>query len=344
MNLVQDFLAQNRERLELDRYGVPPRLRTILLTPRFRSSSHVIFLLLPDESQNPVLVAKMPRSGGASPALLREASALQAIQRLQAAAPGSVPELVALESFRGQMLLLETGLAGPPLSPTAVRRDHAAAIEEASAWLLDVHCRSAVASSTDPTWFARLIERPLDRLEAALASTSEGAWLVERTRNLVDPLRKAALPLVLAHGDFAHPNLIRLPEGRLGAVDWELGEMQGLPAGDFFLFLAYVAAARARARGAEAIASAWNPALRGDNPWARPFLQHYFTAAELEPTWTEPLGALAFARNLADRLDCVTPASTATTGAPGATAASWLVTDRHYALWKDAVLHATDAD
>ena len=343
MSLVHDFMAQNRERLELDRYGVPRRLRSILLTPRFRSSSHVIVLLLPDESQDPVLVAKLPRGGGASPTLMREASALQAIQRRRAAAPGSVPELVAFESFRGQMLLLETGLAGTHLNPAAVRRSPGVAMEEVSGWLLDVHRRSAVASHADPTWFARLVERPLERLEAALASTSEGAWLVERTRNLVDPLREAALPLVLAHGDFAHPNLIRLPEGRLGAVDWELGEMNGLPAGDFFLFLAYAAAARARARGAEAIASAYNGALGGDHPWGRPFLQRYFTAARLEPAWVAPLGALAFARNLADRLDCVTPASAATNGATNAPAASWLVSDRRYALWKDAVLHA-DAD
>jgi aminoglycoside phosphotransferase (APT) family kinase protein len=287
-----------------------------------------------------VLVAKLPRRGGPAPALAREASALQAIQRRRAAAPGSVPELVALESYRGQTLLIETALAGSHLTPAAVRRDHAFAIAAASEWLLDVHRRSAVASGEDPTWFARLVERPLDRLEATLGSRSEGARLVERTRNLVDPLREAALPLVLAHGDFAHPNLIRFPEGRLGAVDWELAEMPGLPAGDFFHFLAYAAAARARARGAQAIASALDRALHGDHPWARPLLYDYFAAAGLDPAWAPPLIALTFARNLADRLEGVTAAEVAPTGD---TLNAWLLADRRYALWKQAVLRA-DAD
>lgn len=352
MNLVLDFLALHRERLGLDRDGVLPRFRSVLLTPRFRASSHVVFLLLPEGSPNPALVAKLPRRAGVSPALMREAANLVAIRRRQAAAPDSVPELVAFEPHRGHMLLVETALAGPPLHPAAVRRDPAGSIDEAIRWLLDVHRRSAVPSNEDPTWFDRLVSRPLDRLEAALGPTGGGAWLVGRTRELVEPLRGVALPLVLAHGDFAHPNLIRLPTGRLGAVDWELAEMRGLPAGDFFLLLAYAAAARARARGPAAIASSFHGALYGGRPWARPFLRRYFAELGLEPRWGPPLCALAFARSLADLLDRAGADSAVAIGAAAGAAAGdgaaegklpvsrWLLDDRRYALWHHAVLHA----
>jgi len=357
MNLVLDFLALNRERLGLDRDGVLPRFRSVLLTPRFRASIHVVFLLLPEGSPNPALVAKLPRRAGVSPELMREAAILESIQRRRAAAPDSVPELVAFEPHRGHMLLVETALAGPPLHPAAVRRDLAGSVDEAIRWLLDVHRRSAVPSSEDPTWFERLVSRPLDRLEAALGSTGGGAWLVERTRELVEPLRGVAPPLVLAHGDFAHPNLIRLPNGRLGAVDWELAEMRGLPAGDFFLFLAYAAAARARARGPAAIASSFHGALCGGRAWARPFLRRYFAEVGLEPGWAQPLCALAFARSLAKLLDsagadrsgadCAGADSLGAGAAAGDGAAEgkapvsrWLLDDRRYALWRHAVLHA----
>jgi len=337
MNVVDDFLAQNRARLDLERLKVPDRLRTILLTPRFRSSRHIVFLLLPDGSRDPVLVAKLPRLGGESPALSREASALRAIQRRQVVAPGTAPELIALESHRGHLLLVETALPGPPLNPAQVRRDPASAVTAASEWLLDVHRRSAMACAEHPLWFERLVERPLDRLAAALGPTAGSAWLIDRTRKLAAPLREAALPLGLAHGDFAHPNLVQLGGGRLGVVDWELGEMPGLPVGDFVLFLAYAAAARAGARGATAIAASYHDALHGIDPWLRPYRDRYCAAAGLEPAWFEPLAALAFARNLAEWVESAAPADPTE---PGRAAVSELLADRRYALWKQAVLDA----
>ena len=333
MNVVHDFLAQNRARLDLDRLKVPDRLRAILITPRFRSSRHIVFLLLPDGSRDPVLVAKLPRLGGESPALSREAAALRAIQ--QVVAPGTAPELIALESHRGHLLLVETALPGPPLNPAAVRRDPASAVTAASEWLLDVHHRSAMASAENPTWFDRLVEWPLDRLAAALGPTAGSAWLIDRTRKLAAPLREAALPLVLAHGDFAHPNLVQMGGGRLGAVDWELSEMPGLPVCDFVLFLAYAAAARAGAQGVTAIAASYHGALYGSYPWLRPYRDRYCAAAGLEPAWFEPLAALAFARNLAERVESTTPTDPTQPGS-----VSELLADRRYALWKQAVLDA----
>jgi aminoglycoside phosphotransferase (APT) family kinase protein len=346
MNLVLDYLALNRDRLGLDRYGVPRRLRCVLLTPRFRASSHVVFLLMPEESQIPALVAKLPRRAGMSPALVREAAALRAIQARRAAAPGSVPELVAFEPHRSHMLLVETAIAGLPLHPDVVRRSPSGAACDAIGWLLDVHRRSAAPSIEDPAWFERLVTGPLDYLAATLGPTGGGAWLVERTRELAEPLRQAALPLVLAHGDFAHPNLIRLPRGGLGAVDWELGEMGGLPAGDFFLFMAYAAGASARARSAAAIASSFHAVFCGAGAWGRPFLHRYFAEAGLDATWARPLCALAFARSLADLLNR-TGAQATTESTTGATAGAttgattgdgWWFADRRFALWQRVVL------
>lgn len=347
MNVVLDYLSRDRERLDLDARGVPPLARAVLLTPRFRTSSHIVFLLLPERGSEPALVAKLPRRGGMSPALGREAAALEAIRSRQAAEPGTVPELVAYDSHRGHALLIETALVGAHLHRAAVRRDVAGAVEAASDWLLEAHRRSA-SSSKDDTWFERLVSRPLDRLEESLGASGDAVRLIGRTRELAETLRGASLPLVLVHGDFAHPNLIRLPGGRLGVIDWELGEMGGLPAGDLFLFLAYAALARDGShRGASDVPAA-HAALCGDRAWARPVVHRYFRAAGLDRAWLGPLFALAFARSLAGLLDRTGGEDANDNGASGESDPGqingWLRTDRRYALWEHAVVHAGHLD
>ena len=48
MNTVLTFLKSHGERLDLGRYGTPDRLSCVILTPRFRASAHVVFLMLAD--------------------------------------------------------------------------------------------------------------------------------------------------------------------------------------------------------------------------------------------------------------------------------------------------------
>ena len=53
MNTIQTFLESNWQRLDLARYGKPDRLSYVIVTPRFRASSHVVFLLLADGRPDP---------------------------------------------------------------------------------------------------------------------------------------------------------------------------------------------------------------------------------------------------------------------------------------------------
>ena len=55
----------------------------------------------------------------------------------------------------------------------------------------------------------------------------------------MQPLRAASVPRVFEHGDLSHPNLIWLPTGRVGVVDWELAEEEGFPLHDLSFFLAF---------------------------------------------------------------------------------------------------------
>src|SRR4051812_32640594 len=125
MNTVLTFLEINRQRLDLARYGVPERLSSVVVTPRFRASNHVVFLVLGPRGPEPLLVAKLPGRGGASARVEREVANLRAVQASRAGGFDSIPRVVAFEQPLGQPILVETALAGRAMDPPAVQRDHA---------------------------------------------------------------------------------------------------------------------------------------------------------------------------------------------------------------------------
>ena len=91
MNVALAFLQANRQRLGLDAYGIPARLSSLVLTPRFQASRHVVFLLMPHGDPRPVLVAKLPRLVDTNASLSREAASLRAVQQLRPFGFDSVP-------------------------------------------------------------------------------------------------------------------------------------------------------------------------------------------------------------------------------------------------------------
>src|SRR5262245_56876645 len=132
MNTVLTYLQTNRQRLDLARYGVPEKLSSVVVTPRFRASSHVVFLVLAPGRPEPLLVAKLPRLGGsisapalpsneeygaASVSVKREVANLRAVQAGRAGGYESIPRVVAFEEYLGRPILVETALVGDPLDP-----------------------------------------------------------------------------------------------------------------------------------------------------------------------------------------------------------------------------------
>jgi Phosphotransferase enzyme family len=319
VNAVAAYLTAHRGRLGLDALGVPERPVCVLLTPRHRLSRHVVTLVLAPGGREPVLVAKEPRLRGDGAGLAREAASLRAAERALRRAGGpngaTAPRLVAFDDGPAGPLLLQTALRGRPLSRAALRRD-GGVVDEVAAWLR----RLAVATRhvpADGAWFDRLIGAPLQTL-AARARGGELAAMVDRTLALAQPLRCARLPLVLEHGDLAHPNLLRGPDRRLGVLDWERGEPDGLPAHDLLFFLAYAAAAMSRGRMAGV-----RSAFAGRHAWGRELAERYAAALDLNPWMLQPLLAVSAAR------------AVAAFGPPGPAPVD--AVERHLVLWRVAL-------
>lgn len=372
MNTVLAYLDENRRKLDFGPWD-PARLCCVAVTPRFRASSHVVFLLLAPGQADPILVAKLPRLAGRCSSLEQTAANLRAVQARRPGGFDSIPRVLAFEEYRGRPILLSTALAGSALEPAVVRRDPKGACADVLAWLGQlqypqgptadvVHKRGQVPSPTtanarkthpgevpvpvfeppaEDDWFERLIQRPLDLFGRAFPHCGEEAACLARTAELAAALREAKVPAVFEHGDFSSPNILRLRDGRIGVVDWELAEPRGLPAQDVFFFLTYMAFALGKASTPERYASAFHAAFFGESAWTRPYVLDYARRIGLPPELLSPLLVLCWIRYLTTLLRRIDEAVEAGEPVSQETAA-WLRSNRYYALWRHSLAHVEE--
>jgi aminoglycoside phosphotransferase len=310
---------------------------TVLVTPREPTSGCVVALVLDARTGEPALVVKLPRLAEAEgeAAIVREAEALTTIQALRPTA--TVPSVVALTSVEGHMLLVESALVGETISPSELRRHPRRCVEDVLRWLLELP-----QPRRGPARFDELVDLPLRRFAAALPPGVAETSLVAETLEAVDELRRAALPAVVEHGDLSHPNLIRMADGRVGVVDWELAEVDGLPAADLCFFLGYVAATARRARSPRQLRAAFDDAFAGPGGWARGALLTYADRVGIEPSHLTPLVVATWARyaaRFADRVDgaAATPAGSRDAGGVSKAALAALRQSPHLVLWEHAL-------
>jgi hypothetical protein len=219
----------------------------VLLTPRFLASRHVIALLLDTSHDRLSGVVKLPRLPEDDAGIRGEAAALTRAAELGAT---GVPRVLALHGAPTPALV-ESALDGVVIPSAEVRAGSQDLAAEIEAWTL------ALAGPRDRRRvpLRQLWEPALERVAARLgevpaaepaAAGSVGdrrapqiAGLVRRTAAILEPHGHVPVPVVLEHGDLAPPNLLRLRGGRLGVVDWEVADRDGLPLGDLLFFAAF---------------------------------------------------------------------------------------------------------
>jgi Phosphotransferase enzyme family len=345
VNLVERLLATRREQLGLDRLSVPSQLSSVFVTPRFRTSRHVIALVAPAGSGRPCLVAKLPRRVDDDAGLRREWTSLRHLHDMWPEGRGSYPEVLLLDHVDGQPILIETALHGKALHHQAVRRrpQHMTALVER--WVDGLPVTGM--SGGDGAWFDRMLVAPLRSFARRAALGDETRRLVEQTLRVVDPLGGARFPFVFEHGDLTHPNLLMAPGGRIGVVDWELSQLQGLPVHDYCLFLAFVAFSLVGVHDHDGQVRAFESAFVGPRPWALPLIARRLTRLSVDSRLLVPFVVACWARYVAELLPrligAVPGAATAAGAGPEALsneAAALVRQDRDLAIWQCAVRRA----
>lgn len=337
MNLVLSFLSNNWHRLALQRFGDSTRLSCVMLTPRFRASSHVICFVLTEGQSEPIFVVKLPRLPGDHSRLDREAANLHAANHNRAPEDVSIPRVVAYEDFHQHRLLIETAVPGRTMSPAVVRRQPELCTETAITWLTNLQLATVTRSATASSWFERLIEEPLLQFKKTLPANDDTVRLIDATVALLQSLRHRDIPLVMSHEDFSPPNILLTEKGNIGVVDWELAEPQGLPASDFFFFLTYIAFARNGARKNAEYIKAFQQAFFGANTWSQPYARRYGESLKIPQEILKPLFVATWSRYVTGLIARLQESGEGST--VGNATVQWLKTNRYYVLWRYAIEH-----
>jgi hypothetical protein len=213
----------------------------VLLTPRFLASRHVIGLVLRPADGGLAAVAKLARLPDDDGGIRREA---QALRRAGDLGVSGVPEVRAFRTAPDPVLV-ESALDGVVIAGTELRAGPVAAMAEIEAWTRSLAGGPGRHEVPLRTLWAPALERVAAEVVSDTSSVSLAiAQLAERTATILGAFDDEAVPTVLEHGDLAPPNLQRLRDGRLGVVDWEVADLEGLPLGDLLFFAAFLVGER----------------------------------------------------------------------------------------------------
>ena len=265
MTFVDQFLAEHYEELELDKYGIGRRWESILLTPRFVTSRHIVALVFAAGAREASLVVKVPRQPGENDSVRHEAAVLRQLGSGREGSGIGVPKVVTVRDVGAHTVLVETAVTGAPLDPRLVAADLRGAVGAGTAFVGALPCTQAAAMNHD--WYDRTISHPLEALAGLVSLEPETTALVERTHEILAPLRDVQLPAVVEHGDLSHPNLFLKPRGGLQVVDWERARTDGVPGHDLVFYLQYLSESRERAFDRESQLAAFEKAF-GRGGWA----------------------------------------------------------------------------
>lgn len=341
MNFVQDFLISNWQRLSLERFGDKDRMCSVIMTPRFRSSSNVLFAILADGQIEPSLIVKVPRLPGDHDRLRREASNLEKAQAAWGAASDSLPSLVAYEECAGRRLLVETAQSGQKLSSLLRDGSSEPYVEGVVQWLTDFHQATRTRAAENGDWYQRLAEDPLRHFQEALDLSPGEQRLVEQTQQFMLPLKESDIDLVFEHGDLGPPNILFADGERPGVVDWELAAPEGLPAVDLFFFLTLVGFSERGAKSNEEYVSAFRETFFGQTAWARPHVQRYAKSMGLPSETLRALFIVCWCRYVAG-LVLRLHDSDGASGSLDSVTAQWLRSNRYFSLWRHSVENFSD--
>jgi aminoglycoside phosphotransferase len=332
MTFIDAFLQAHYEEFGLDRYGLGRQWESILLTPRFPTSRHVVALVFMPGSREPGLVVKVPRQAGDNGSVRNEAAVLRELALAAGGATTGVPEVVGLQEAGPYTVLVETALTGTPLDPRLVAEDFSRAVSAGTEFVRSLPCTRSAPANTD--WYERTVAAPLEALAALPGQQADTERLVERTHELLAPLRNALLPAVVEHGDLSHPNLFLKEDGGLQVVDWERSRTDGIPGHDLVFYLQYLSESNERAfsRGDQLVA--FEKAF-GRGGWALEPLQGHLEFRGVDTALVQLLVAASWARSaatLAYRLQGETGTQAGSTAVQAA-----MESDRDFWLWRHVV-------
>jgi hypothetical protein len=269
------------------------------------ASQKAIWYLFEPGSVEPELVVKLTRDPSFNGRLENEVAMLRRLEQVDLGREVLIPRAVALGESAGLAIAVETRVAGDPFAARARIGPADPALRSAVDWLT----RLGVATRTraDSTALREALTLSVERCHGLYGFTAaEHAFLQEQVERVVD----GGCPTVLIHGDPGTWNLLLTADGRLGILDWEAAEPDGLPLWDLFhLVRAYATLASSRVLPHRSLRLARRHLVAGSSltPSFAAAVARYREALDLPAAIVEPLYHLGWVHRATKEAARLTP-------------------------------------
>ncbi len=198
------------------------------------SSQKVLLFLYQGAAARPELVVKLTQRPQFNHHLENARRVLAAVQATQFGRAGRAPQVRFAGDFAAGFAVAERAVDGTPF----IRASQGGATDPHLAQTVSI--LEALATETARRVDSDQIATALESLVARFLSSYEPeptmADFVRRQPALLASCDER-LPLVVWHGDVAPQNLIVRDDGQVAMLDWENGELAGMPLWDLFHFL-----------------------------------------------------------------------------------------------------------
>ncbi|MDZ7267829.1 MAG: phosphotransferase [candidate division KSB1 bacterium] len=200
------------------------------------NSNKTIFFLFAEQSSRPELIIKMTRAPEFNFRLENEQRMLLRLQEQRSVPPDTFPEPVFFGHHAGLAICCQRAVHGVPFRSRTHGTSACPFARQAIDWLVQVAAGSAPENRVAATAPAAVLQTLFERFTGLYQlSPAERDFLQKQIARVAASRRP--FPSVLQHGDPGTWNMLVSAQGRVSVIDWEAGEVQGMPLWDLFYFM-----------------------------------------------------------------------------------------------------------
>ncbi|MDZ7343945.1 MAG: aminoglycoside phosphotransferase family protein [candidate division KSB1 bacterium] len=212
------------------------------------NANKTIFYLFGNNRQRAEAVVKMTRAPEFNARLENEYRVLSVLKEKGFAAPGTFPEPLFFGYHENLAILGQKAVHGAPFRSRTRATADCPIARDAIEWIVKLGVASAPKLTATPAQVGEALMKLFRRFAQIYPLASfEHEFLVTQIKRM--SCKSTYIPVVFQHGDPGTWNMLVSEQGHVIVIDWEAGEMQGMPLWDLFYFMRTYGSWMARIQG-----------------------------------------------------------------------------------------------
>lgn len=200
------------------------------------NANKTIFYLFRGQGRKAEAVVKMTRAAAFNHRLENEYRALVTLKENEYADPSTYPEALFFGYHAGMAVLGQKAVHGKPFRRCTSATVNCPIVRDAIDWIVGLGEKSANTAAVTPAQAGQILTTLQKRfVDIYQPAQKEREFLSEQIEIVARATGK--FPTVFQHGDPGLWNILVSDQSKVIVIDWEAGEVHGMPLWDFFYFI-----------------------------------------------------------------------------------------------------------